>query len=189
MSRWVVEAIRNFPIRLWFGEGLYFANKGPYSQSCGFSSSHVWMWELDHKENWAQKNWCFLTMVLEKTLQSPLDCKEIQPINPRGNQSWIFIERTDAEAEAPIHWPLDAKSRLIRKDPDVGKDWRQEEKGMTEDEMVGWHHWLNGHESEQTPGDDEGRGSLEGSSPWGHKELDMTEQLNNNTLPLVISPL
>ena len=104
-------------------------------------------------------------MVLEKTLQSSLDCKEIQPVNPKGNQSWIFIGRTDAEAEAPIHWPLDAKSRLIRKDPDVGKDWRQEEKGTTEDEMVGWHHRLNGHEFEQTPGDGEGQGSLACCSP------------------------
>ena len=102
--------------------------------------------ELVRKENWAPKNWCFWTMVLEKTLESPLDCKEIQPINPKGNQSWIFIGRTDAEAEVPILWPPDAKSWLLRKDPDAGKDGRQEEKGMTEDEMVGWHHWLDGHE-------------------------------------------
>ena len=126
----------------------HFANKGTSSQSYGFSSSHVWMWELDYKESWAPKNWCFWTMVMEKTLESPLDCKEIQPVHPKGNQSWIFIERTDAEAEAPILWPPDAKNWLIWKDPDAGKDWRQEEKGMTEDEMVGWHHWLNGHEFE-----------------------------------------
>ena len=126
----------------------YFANKGPYSQSYGFSSSHVWMWELDHKESWALKNWCFWTVVLEKTHESPLDCTEIKPVDPKGNQSWIFIGRTDAEAEAPILWLSDEKSWLIRKDPDTGTDWRQEEKGMTEDEMVGWHHWLDGHEFE-----------------------------------------
>ena len=103
-------------------------------------------WELGHKEGWALTNWCFLTVVLEKTLQSPLDCKDIKPVNPKGNQSWIFIGRTDAEA--PILWPPDAKSQLIRKDPDAREDWRQEEKGTTEDEMVGWHNWLNGHEFE-----------------------------------------
>ena len=104
------------------------------------------MWELDYKESWVPKNWCFWTVVLEKTLKSPLDSKEIQPVHPKGNQSWIFIGRTDAEAETPILWPPDAKSWLICKDPDAEKDWRQEEKGMTEDEMVGWHHRLNGHE-------------------------------------------
>ena len=103
------------------------------------------MWELDCKESWVLKNWCFWTVVLEKTLESPLDCKEIQPVHPQGNQSWIFIGRTDAEAETPILWPPDAKNWLIEKDPDAGKDWRWEEKGMTEDEMVGWHHWLDGH--------------------------------------------
>ena len=126
----------------------YFANKGPYSQGYGFSRSHVWMWELDCKESWVLKNWCSWTMVLEKTLESPLDWKEIQTVNPKGNQSWIFIGRTDVEAETQILWPADAKSWLIWKDPYAGKDWRQEEKGMTEDEMVGWHHWLNGHEFE-----------------------------------------
>ena len=124
----------------------YFAHKGPYSQSYGFSSSHLWMWELDHKEGWMLKNWCFWTVVLEKTLESPLDCKEIQPVHPRGNQSWIFIGRTDAETETPILWLPDAKSWLIRKDPDAGKDWGQEEKEVIEDEMVGWHHGFNGHE-------------------------------------------
>ena len=124
----------------------YFANKGPSSQGYGFSSSHVWMWELDYKKSWALKNWCFWTVVLEKTLESPLDCKEIQPVHPKGNQSWIFIGRTDAEAETPILWPPDAKNWLIWRDPDSGKDWRQEEKGMMENEMVGWHHLLNGHE-------------------------------------------
>ena len=126
----------------------YFANKGPSSQSHDCSSSHVQMWELDYKESWALKNWCFWTVVLEKTLESPLDCKEIHPVHSKGNQSWIFIGRTDAEAEAPILWPPDAKSWLTGKDPDAGKDWRQEEKGTTEDEMVGWHHQLDGHEFE-----------------------------------------
>ena len=123
------------------------ANKGPSSQGSGFPSSYVWMWEMDYKESWAPKNWCFWTMVLEKTLESPLDCKEIQPVHSKGNQFWIFIGRTDVEAETPILWPPDAKSWLIGKDPDAGKDWKWE-KGRTENEMVGWHHWLNGHESE-----------------------------------------
>ena len=124
----------------------YFANKGLSSQSYGFSSSHVWMWELDYKESWVQKNWCFWTVVLEKTLESPLACKEIQPVQPKGDQSWIFIGWNDADAEAAIVWPPDLKNQLIGKDPDAGKDWGQEEKGTTEDEMVGWHHWLKGHE-------------------------------------------
>ena len=119
-----------------------FAEKGPCSQSYGFSSSHVWMWELDYKEIWALKNWCFWTVVLEKTLESPLDCKEIQPVHPEGDQSWLFIGRTDIEAETPIFWQPDAKSWLIWKDPHAGKDWEQEEKGMIDDEMVRWHHWL-----------------------------------------------
>ena len=125
-----------------------FANRGPSSQGYGFSSGHVWMWELDYKEGWAPENWCFWTVVLEKTLESPLDSKEIQPIHPKGNQSWIFIGRTDVEAESPILWPPDAKTWLTGKDPCAGKDWRQEEKGPIEDEMVGWHHWLDGHEFE-----------------------------------------
>ena len=126
----------------------YFANKGPSSQSYGFSSSHVWMWELDYKESWGQKNRCFWPVVLEKTLESPLDCKYIQPVNSKGNQSWIFIGRTDAEAETPILWPPDVKNWPTGKDPDAGKYWKWEEKRMTEDEIVGWHHWLNGHEFE-----------------------------------------
>ena len=125
----------------------YFANESPSSQSYVFSSSHVWMWELDYKENWAPNNWCFWTVVLEKTLESLLDCKEIQPVNPKRNQSWIFIGRTDIEAETPILWPLDVKNWFTDKDPDAEKDWRQE-KGMTEDETIGWHHQLNGHEFE-----------------------------------------
>ena len=122
----------------------YSANKGPSGQGYCFSSSHVWMWELDYKESWTPKNWCFWTVVLEKTLESPLDCKEIQTVNPKGNQSWLFIGRTDAEAEAPILWPPDVKNWLIGRDSDARKYWRQEEKGMTEDEMVGWLHWLGG---------------------------------------------
>ena len=138
----------------------YFANKGPSSQGYGFPSSHVWMWGLDYKESWAPKNWCFLTVVLEKTLESPLDCKEIQPVHSKGDQSWVFIGRTDVEAETPILWPPDAKSLLIWKDPDAGKDWGQKEKGMIEDEMVGWHHWLNGHGFGWTPGVGDGQGGL-----------------------------
>ena len=130
----------------------YFANKGPSSQSYGFSSSHVWMWELDYRESWAPKNWCFWTVVLEKSLESALDCMEIQPVHPQGNQYWIFIGRTDAEAETPILWSRDVKNWLILKDPDTGKDWRWEDKGMTEDEMVGWHHQLDGCEFEQALG-------------------------------------
>ena len=134
------------------------------------------VWGLDHKESWALKNWCFWIVVLEKTLKNPLDSKKIKPVNPKGNQPWIFVERTDAEA--PILWPPDAKNWLTGKDPDAGKDWRQEEKGTTEGEMVEWHHWLSGHEFEQTPGDGEGQGSLPCCSPWGCKESDMTERLN-----------
>ena len=156
----------------------YFADKGPSSQSYGFSSSHVWMWESDHKERWAPNNWCFWTVVLEKTVESPLDCKEIQPVHPKGNQSWIFIGRTDANAEAPILWPPDAKGWLIWKDSDAGKDWRGEKKGTTEDEMVGWHHELDGHKFEQAPGVGDGQGSLACCSPWGRKELDIHERLN-----------
>ena len=136
------------------------------------------MWELDYKESWALKNWCFLTVVLEKTLESPLDCKEIQPVHPKGNQSWIFIGRTDFEAETPILWPRDAKSWLIWTEPDAGKDLRREEKGTTEDEMVGWHHWLNGHEFQQALGVRDGQGGLACCGPWGHEESDTTEQLN-----------
>ena len=132
-------------------------DKGPYSQRYDFSSRHVWMWELDYKESWVLKNWCFWTVVLEKTLESPLDCRETQLVNPKGNQSWIFIGRTDAEAETPILWPPNSKNWLIGKDPDAGKDWRQE-KGTTGDEMVGWHHRLNGHGFEQALGVDDEQG-------------------------------
>ena len=155
----------------------YFADKSLSSQSYGFSSSHVWMWELDHKESWLPKNRCFWTMVLEKTLEGPLDCKEIKPVNPKGNQSWIFIGKTDAEAEAPILWPPDAKNWLTAKAPDAGEDWRKDN-GMTEDEKVGWYLWLNGHEFEQALGVGDGEGSLVCCSPWSRKELDTTELLN-----------
>ena len=144
---------------------------------------------LDHKELWVLKNWYFWTVVLEKTLENPLDCKEIKAVNPKGNQSWIFIEsRTDAETKTPILWPPEVKNWLIGKDPDTGKDWSQEEKGMTEDEMAGWHHWFNGHESEQAPGAGNGQGSLACCSPWSCKELDMTGQLNW-TDPYPLKPL
>ena len=133
----------------------------------GFSSSHVWMWELDYEESWVQ-NWCFWTVVLEKTFESPLDCKEMQPVHPKGDQSWVFIGRTDAEAETPILWPPDVKRWLIRKDPDAGKYWRRE-KGTIEDEMVGWHHRLDGREFEQTPGVGDGQRGLACCSPWGHR--------------------
>ena len=148
----------------------HYANKVPCSQSYGLSSSHVWMWELDYKESWVLKNWRFWTVELEKTIESPLAFKEIQPAYPKGNQSWLFIGRTDAEVEIPILWPLDAKKWLIGKDPDAGKYWRQEEKG-TEDEMVGWHHRLNGHEFEQTLVVGDGQGSLACCSPWGLKRV------------------
>ena len=149
----------------------YFVNKGLSSQSYSFCSSHVWKWELDYKESWALKNWSFWTVVLEKTLESPLDCKEIQPVHPKGNKSWIFIGRTNAEAETLILWPLDVKNWFIGKDPDAEKDWRQEEKGMTEDEMVGCHHRLDRHKFEQGPGVGEGQGSLACCSPWGSQRV------------------
>ena len=147
----------------------YFANKGLSSQSCGFSSSRVWMWELDYRESWELKIWCFWTVVLGKILESPLDSEEIQPVHPK-DQSWIFVGRTDAEAETPMLWPPDVKNWLIGKDPDAGKDWRREEKGTTEDEMVGWHQWLDEHEFEQAPGVGDGQGGLAFCSPWSLKE-------------------
>ena len=163
----------------------YFANKGPFhivlssSQSYGFCSSHVWMWELGHKEGWAPKNWCFRTMMLVETLESPLESKEIKAINPKGNQSWIFIGRTDAEDEALVPWPPDAKNWLIGKDPDAGKVWGQDEKGLTETLRLPAH--VNGQEFGQTLGDGEGQGSLVCCSPSGCKEFDMTELPNNKT--------
>ena len=136
------------------------------------------MWELDHKEGLEQKNLCFWTVVLQKTLESPLDSKEIKPVNPKGNQPCIFTGRSDAEIEATVLWPPDVKNWLIGKDPDAGKDWGQEERGMTKDRMVRWHHQLNGHEFEQAPGVGGGQGSPVCCSPWGCKEPDMTEWLN-----------
>ena len=146
----------------------YFANKSLSSQSYGFCSSHVWRWELDYKENWTPKNWCFWTVLLEKTLESPLDFREIQLVHPKRNQFWIFIVKIDAE----VATPPDVKNWF------VGKDWRQEEKRMAEDEMIGWHHQLNGHEFRQALGVGDGQGSLACCSPWGHKESDMAERLN-----------
>ena len=161
----------------------YFADKCLSSQTdrkkaMVFFTSHVWIWELDHKESWALKNWCFWTVMLEKTLESPLDSKGIKPVSPKGNQSWIFIGKTDAEAETPKLWPPDTKKWLNGEVPDAGKGWKQVEKGMTEDGMVGWHHWLNGHEFEQAPGVGDGQGSLACCSLCGCKESDMTEWLN-----------
>ena len=160
-------------------ERHYFANKSPSSQGYGFSSSHVWMWELNYKENWALKNWCFWTVVLEKTLESLLDFNEIQPVHPKGDQSWMFIWRTDVKAETPILWPPNMKSWVIWKDPDAGKDWRQEEKWMTEDEMVGWHHQLNGQwvcVNSRSWWWIRRPGMLRSS--WGCKESETTEWLN-----------
>ena len=160
----------------------YFAHKGPSSQ--GYDCDHVWIWESDCEESWEPKNWCFWTVVLEKTLESPLDCKEIQPVHPKGDQSWVFTGRTDAEAETPILWPPHAKSWLIGKDPDARRDWGQEEKGMTEDEMAGWHHWLYGCESEWIPEVGDGQGGVACCDSWGCKESDMTEWLNCTELNL-----
>ena len=157
----------------------YFANKGPSSQSYGFSSSHVWMWESDHIEGWVPKNLCFWTVVLGKTLESPLDCKEIQP---KGDQSWIFTGRTNAKAEAPILWPPDVKNWLTGKDPDAGKDWRQKEKGMAKDEMVGWHRRLDGHEFEQALGVGDGQGSLACYSPQVGKSQTRLSDWTKGTL-------
>ena len=155
-----------------------FTTKGPSSQGYGFSNGRIWMWGLDCKESWALKNWCFWTVVLEKTLESPLDCKEIQLVYLRGYQSWVFTRRTDAEAETPVLWPPHMKSWLIGKDPDAGRDWGQEEKVTTEDEMARWHHWLDGHEFGWTPGVGDGQGGLACCDSWGHKKSDMTERLN-----------
>ena len=154
------------------------AYKGPSSQGYGFSSGHVWMWELGCKESWVPKNWCFWTVVLEKTLESPLDYKEIQPVHSEGDQSWVFFGRTHAKAETLVLWPPHGNSWLIGKDSDAGRDWGQEEKGMTEDEMAGWHHRLDGHEFEWTPGVGDGQGGLACCNSWGHKELDTNERLN-----------
>ena len=140
------------------------------SQGYGFSSGHVWMWGLDCEESWVSKNWCFWTVVLEKTFESPLDCKEIQSVHPKGDQSWVFVGSIDVEAETPIIWPPDVKSWLIWKDPDAGKDWVQEEKGRTEDKMVGWLHWLKWHGFGWTLGVGDRQGGLAYCGSWGRKE-------------------
>ena len=155
----------------------HFAGKVLSNQSYGFSSSHVRMWVLDHKESWALKNWCFGTVVLTKALESPFDSKEIKAVNPKGNHAWIFIGKTDAETETLILWPPD-ENWLIWKDSDAGKDWGQEEKGMTEDEMAGWHHRLDGGESEWTQGVGDEQGGLACCNSWGRKESDTTEWLH-----------
>ena len=160
------------------GKRHYFANKGLSSQGYIFSSGHVWMWELDCEESWAPKNWCFWTVVLEKTLESPLDSKEIQPVHSKGDQPWDFLGRNDAEVETPVLWPPHAKSWLIGKDSDAGRDWGQEEKGTTEGEMAGWYHWLNGCESGLTPGVGDGQEGLACCDSWFRKESDTTEWLN-----------
>ena len=144
----------------------------------GFSSGHVWMWELDCEEGWVPKNWCFWTVVLEKTLKSPLDCKEIQPVHSKGDQLWVFFGGHDAKAETPVLWPPHAKSWLIGKDSDAGRDWGQEEKGMTEDEMAGWHLCLDVCESQWTPDVGDRQGGLACCDSWGRKESDTTERLN-----------
>ena len=147
----------------------YFVNKGPSSQGYSFSSGHAWMRELDCEESWVPKNWCFWTVVLEKTLESPLDCKEIQRVHPNGDQSCMFFGRTDVEGETPILWPLDSKSWHIRKDPDAGKDWGQEDKGTTEDETVGWYHWPDGHGFGWTLGVGDGQDGVACCGLWGAK--------------------
>ena len=162
----------------------YFTNKGPSTQGYGFSSGHVWMWELDCEESWTPKNWCFWTVVLEKTLGSPLDCKEIQPVHSKGDQPWVLFGRNDAKAETPVLWPPRAKSWLIGKDSDAGRDSGQEEKGTAEDEMAGWHHRLDGCESEWTPGVGDGQGGLACCDSWVRKESDTTEWLKWNELNL-----
>ena len=156
----------------------YFADKGPYSQSCGFTSSHVWMWELDSKKGWAPKNSCLRTVVLKKTLESRLDNKEIKPLNPKGNQPWISLEGLMLKLKLQYFDHLMQRADSLER-TQAGKDWRQKEKGMAEDEMVGWHHWLNGHELKQALGNSEGQRSLACCSPQGRKELNMTEQPNN----------
>ena len=155
-----------------------FSCGGQSSQGYGFSSRHVWMWELDCEESWASKNWCFWTAVLEKILESPMDCKEIQPVHSQGDQSWDFFGRNDPKAENPVLWPPHAKSWLTGKDSDAGRDCRQEEKGTTENEMAGWHHWLDGCGFRWTPGVGDGQGGLASCDSWGHKESDTTERLN-----------
>ena len=158
---------------------IVYSKADPSSQGYGFSCGHVWMWELDCEEGWTLKNWWFSTIVLEKTLESPLDRKEIQPVHSEGDQPWDFFGRNDAKAETPVLWPPHVKSWLFGKDSDAGRDWGQEEKGTKEDEMAGWHHWLNGHESEWTPGVGDGQGGLVCCSSWGRRvRHDWVTELN-----------
>jgi len=156
---------------------MLFCQQSLSSQGYGLSNGHVWMWELDCEESWAPKNWCFWAVVLQKTLESPLDCKEIQPVHSE-DQPWDFSGSNDAKAETLVLWPPHEKSWLIGKDFDAGRDWGQEEKGMTEDEMAGWHHRFDGQEFGWTPGVGDGQGDLACCNSWGHKELDTTERLN-----------
>ena len=164
-----------------------FSDKGSYRQSYVSFSSHVWMWELGHDEGCVLKNWCLQTVVLEKTFESLLDSKVVKPVNPKGNQSWIFIGGTDAAAEASAVWPPDVKSRHIRKDPIAGEDWGEKEKGAIEDKIIGWRHWLNGYEFEQTQGDSKGQGNLVCCRSWRGRELGhdlVTEHHNNLSMNL-----
>ena len=168
-SRQCVEKQRHFS-----------ANKSPYGQGCGLPSGHVWLWILDHEEGRTAKNWCLWTVVLEKTPESPFDSKEIKPVKLKGDQSWIFTGRTDAEAETPVFGSSDVNRQVFGKVPDAGKDWGQKKKRASEDEMAGQHHWYNEHKPGQTLGDGEGQGGLVCYSPWGHKQSDMTGWLKNN---------
>ena len=156
---------------LWYSTKVCLVKAMVFQWSC-------MMWEVVWEESRRPKNWCFLTVVLEKTLESPLDCKEIQPVHSKGDQSWVFIGKTDAKAETPLLWPPHVKSWLLGKDPDAGRDWGQEKKGTAEDEMAGWHHWLDGYEFEWTLGVGDGQGGLACCGSWGRKELDTTEWLN-----------
>ena len=168
----------DYPVLNIFQQRHYFANKGLSSQGYSFSSGHVWMWDLDCEESWAPKNWCFWTVVSENTLESPLDCRATQPVHSEGDQSWVFFGRTDAKAETLVLWPPHVKSWLTGKDSDAGRDWGQEEKGTTEDEMAGWYHRLDGREFEWTPGVGDGKGGLACCNSWCRKESDMPERLN-----------
>ena len=173
-----IQHVKNVKVKKWI-MCLYLANKDKErGRDVLIDTNYVWMWELDCEESWAPKNWCFWTVVLEKTLESPLDCKEIQPVHSKGDRSWVFFGRNDTKAETPVLWPPHAKSWLIGKDSDAGRGWGQEEKGMTEDEMAGWHHRLDRRESEWTLGVGDGQGGLVCFSSWGCKESDTTERLN-----------
>ena len=194
LAQWLMFFSESVPQYCFPGEVLIYwsattANKGSSSQGYGFSRGHVWIWELDCEEGWVPKNWCFWTVVLEKTLESPLDCKEIHPVHSEWDQPWDFFGRNDAKAETPVLWPPHAKSWLIGKDSDAERDWGQEEKGTTEDGMAEWHHWLDGRESGWTPGVGDGQGGLVCCSSWGRKESDTIEQLIWSDLIWCVSEL